>query len=227
MLQAGIRSVRRSSSAGPLRLNLGCGLQAPPGWVNIDRSPSLSLDRVPGAKFVLRRAGFLSDGHVVTWPKNILQVDVTKPLPYPTGTVAAIYSSHMLEHIYFDEALALLREGHRVLRPGGLIRLALPDARELARQLLDAPEDRAAAAGLEFTRKLYAGPLNRPTRRQRLVGRFGASAHRWQPSPALAMDMLRQAGFADPRQCEFQVGDLPGLREVEHRRDSFFVESAR
>ncbi|MGI5146914.1 class I SAM-dependent methyltransferase [Plantactinospora sp. CA-294935] len=210
-----------------IRLNLGCGLRAPAGWVNIDRSPSLTLARVPGARSLLRRAGVLSKEHMVPWPRSIKQFDVTKPLPYPNSSVSAIYSSHTLEHLYYDQALLLLRECHRTLRPGGMIRLALPDAQVLARRLLSAAGDEAAAAGLEFTKNLLMGPLSRPTRRERVVTRFSSSSHRWQPTPALVHEMLRQAGFPNPQPREYLVGALPGLAEVEHRPDSLFVEAIR
>jgi SAM-dependent methyltransferase len=207
------------------RLNLGCGLHAPEGWTNIDRSPSLTLDRLPVVRAVLHRVGLLSEGHMTSWPRNIKRIDVTKRLPYRDGSIAAIYSSHMLEHLYFDQARSLLRECRRVLRPEGVLRLALPDACEIARQLLQAPAETAGAAGLEFNQRLLMGPLVRPTRRQRFVSRFSGSQHRWQPTPHLVVDMLREAGFAQPRRCEFRTGHLPGLQEVEHRDESFFIEA--
>ncbi|PZW03898.1 Methyltransferase domain-containing protein [Micromonospora phaseoli] len=230
MFRTKYRTVRQRGSngvGGTLRLNLGCGLQAPAGWTNIDRSPGLILDRLPGAKSVLYRIGLLADAHMVTWPRSIKLADVTKALPYPTGTVAAIYSSHMLEHIYFDQALALLGECHRVLQPDGILRVALPDVRVFARQLLSATEDEAAAAGLKFTQLLNAGPLHKPNRRQKLTQFVGASPHRWQPTSALVINMMREAGFADPQSREFMVGDLPGLAEVEHRPEGLFVEARR
>jgi len=52
-------------------LNLGWGIHAPDGWVNIDRSPNLLLDRLRFAKPILHKAGVLSDAHMVSWPRNI------------------------------------------------------------------------------------------------------------------------------------------------------------
>jgi predicted SAM-dependent methyltransferase len=56
--------------------------------------------------------------------------DLTKPLPFPDGSVDRVYSSHVLEHFtYPGQLLPLLRECHRVLRPGGVISAAVPNAR--------------------------------------------------------------------------------------------------
>lgn len=208
-----------------LRLNLGCGLQAPAGWVNIDRSPSLTLDRLPVVKKALRSINVLRDEHMVSWPRNITRHDVTKPLPYATDSASAIYSSHMLEHLYHDQALALLRECQRVLRPGGILRLALPDVEQFARELVNASSADSAEAGLAFTTGLAMAPLTAPNRRQRLVGRFASAPHRWQPTTPLVLSMLREAGFATAERRDYLVGDLPGLREVEHRPESLFVEA--
>jgi len=49
-------------------------------------------------------------------------------LPFPDGSFAFIYSEHFLEHLYFDEALALLEECRRVLGPNGVVRTCVPDA---------------------------------------------------------------------------------------------------
>src|SRR5687767_10047258 len=85
----------------PDRLNLGCGLNSIDGWENLDRSPGLILDRAYPLKRLLHRAGLLTSEHMTRWPRNIRIHDVVKGLPYADASVSAIYSSHMLEHLYF------------------------------------------------------------------------------------------------------------------------------
>ena len=48
-------------------------------------------------------------------------------------SVAAVYSSHMIEHLDRDEARAFLEEVWRVLSPGGIVRIAAPDLSLLIR----------------------------------------------------------------------------------------------
>lgn len=49
-------------------------------------------------------------------------------LPYPDGSFRFIYSEHFLEHLFLDEALALLHEAKRLLGPDGVLRVVVPDA---------------------------------------------------------------------------------------------------
>lgn len=81
-------------------LNLGCGKTPAPGFCNLDYYWHPGID--------------------VCW-------DVTRGLPFEDGYFGGGFSEHMLEHVDFDRALALLKECRRVLRPGGLLRLVVPD----------------------------------------------------------------------------------------------------
>jgi len=49
-------------------------------------------------------------------------------LPFDNGSINYIFSEHFLEHLFFDEALSLLKECHRILKPFGVIRTCVPDA---------------------------------------------------------------------------------------------------
>lgn len=55
-----------------------------------------------------------------------LWIDLRNKLPFPDGSCAFVYSSHTLEHLFPDEAIALLGEIRRVLRPDGVARIAVP-----------------------------------------------------------------------------------------------------
>ena len=47
---------------------------------------------------------------------------------FPENTFDFIYSEHFLEHLFIDEALELLKESRRILKPGGVMRIVTPDA---------------------------------------------------------------------------------------------------
>jgi SAM-dependent methyltransferase len=65
---------------------------------------------------------------------NFQQVNVTHGLPWPTQTIDAVHSSHMIEHLSFEEGLRLLKEIRRVIKPTGVVRVLVPDAEELMRR---------------------------------------------------------------------------------------------
>lgn len=98
-------------------LNFGCGTAVHPDWVNLDSSTDL-----PG----------------------VIRHDLRRGLPFPDESFDAVYGSHVLEHLEPDAAMQLLRECHRVLRPGGIVRIVVPDLEAIARRYL---ETMTAAAG--------------------------------------------------------------------------------
>ena len=100
------------------RLNLGCGSRSRAGWTNVD---------------------------VVAGP-DVLAHDLRDPLPFPDGAFDLVYHSHVLEHFRPADVPAFLSECRRVLRPGGLLRVVVPDLEGIARGYLDAL-DRVDAAG--------------------------------------------------------------------------------
>lgn len=89
----------------PLFLNVGSGSHPLPGFVNIDLNPEADLRH-----------------------------DLSKGLPYPDRAVDRVFSEHFLEHLSQAQGLAFLRECRRVLKPGGVMRIAMPDLDELVRR---------------------------------------------------------------------------------------------
>ncbi len=84
------------------KLHVGCGRNILRGWINADISPRAELI-----------------------------VFLQKRLPFRTGTLERIYSEHVLEHVPYASAVFFLREAYRTLRPGGVIRIAMPDLDDL------------------------------------------------------------------------------------------------
>ncbi len=207
-----------------LRINLGSGNRGVPGWVCIDRSPSVLLSRMPVVKRALRRLGVLSEAHMTVWDPEIKRHDI-RSLPYSDGSVDAVYSSHTLEHIYIDEARQVLRESARVLRPGGMIRIALPDATAIAQRFLDGGDD--PDAGLEYNRALLAHPGSPLRGIGQITGLAGGHIHRWQPSAPMVKQMLEQAGFENVLDQTYKNGLLPDLASIETRPESFFLEASK
>ena len=88
------------SSGRPIDLDIGAGDVSRPGWVTLD----------------------ISDGCDLYW-------DLRRGIPFPSGTVRTVYSSHLFEHLDYESGQALLAEVMRVLQPGGTISVCVPDAR--------------------------------------------------------------------------------------------------
>lgn len=54
--------------------------------------------------------------------------DLRKGIPLPDGRVDRIYSSHMFEHIPYNELLKFINECHRVLKVGGVLSVCVPNS---------------------------------------------------------------------------------------------------
>lgn len=168
-----------------LRLHAGCGSRAVTSWVNIDRSTNILLECLRTLKSALYWSGLLSDGHMAPWPRNIVEADVRKGLPYPNESAVAIYWFHMLEHPYFNDAQTTLREFRRLLSHSRVLRLALPDSEQTDSKFLAALASGAREATISYNLALNAHPLGRPTGARRIATKLGSSVHRWQPTRAL------------------------------------------
>jgi SAM-dependent methyltransferase len=115
--------VTKSTLCSGLRLNLGCGTRTPDQWTNVDYSLGARLGKIPPLRPLLRSVGIFH----IEWSASIFIHDLRRPLPWPDGSVTAIYSSHTLEHLTKDAGQRLLCECRRVLSPGGVIRIAVPN----------------------------------------------------------------------------------------------------
>jgi SAM-dependent methyltransferase len=207
-----------------LRLNLGSGPHVVAGWESVDRSPSQLLDHAPRLKKALRTMGWLSEAQATSWPGAVKRLDVRR-LPYSPQSAAFIYSSHTLEHLYLEDAASALASWHRLLAPSGLLRLALPDAREIAAKFLAEMDDGNPQAGWNYNAALLCHPKKRPTGLELARLALAGHIHRWQPSVSMVTQMLEAAGFHDIRECAFGDGEMPDLENLEIRPESFFLEA--
>jgi hypothetical protein len=66
------------------------------------------------------------DNKLPGWSNHDADVDITKPLPWPDNSAAFILAEHVMEHVPLTSATDFLRECHRVLKPGGTVRIAVP-----------------------------------------------------------------------------------------------------
>lgn len=67
--------------------------------------------------------------HIQGWENlnDATDCDITKPLPYADGSIDAVFSEMCVEHVLPREAWGFLDELYRILKPGGLIRIVIPD----------------------------------------------------------------------------------------------------
>jgi predicted SAM-dependent methyltransferase len=187
------RTHRRSLAAatrlkrdGPVRLNLGSGYHPKPGWINVD----------------------------LLAPQADLRLDLREPLPFADNSVAAIYSEHFFEHLNYaqladsmawhleaaqepSEALTFLRECKRVLQPGGMLDIVVPDVEGILQEYVGRREK-------PFPGSRWWGPAwcDTPLHCVNYVFRQG-SEHKYAYDAETLEQILDRTGFVDVRRRPF------------------------
>lgn len=90
------------STSKSRRLHVGCGKNYFDGWINADIDPRADLI-----------------------------IFLHKRLPFRDNFLQRIYLEHVLEHVSYQAGVLFLKEAHRTLQPGGVIRIAMPDLDDL------------------------------------------------------------------------------------------------
>lgn len=91
-------------------LNLGCGHCVNPDWVNVD---------------------FVKTG------VNVISHNLLEGIPFLNNEFDVVYHSHLLEHFSKVEGTNFIKECYRVLKPGGIIRIAVPDLETISKEYLN------------------------------------------------------------------------------------------
>jgi len=113
--------------AETIKLNLGCASRPLAGYINIDLDDLDTLKkRYPNIQF---HEGI-----------RIFQYDIFN-LPYADGTVSEVRADSLLEHLSFLEEPKFFYEARRVLRPGGLLRITVPDFEKTIELWIKAKDD--------------------------------------------------------------------------------------
>src|SRR5713226_7089105 len=110
--------MRAETARTRMLLNLGCGERCHPDWINVDLTAGRS---------------------------GVIAHDLAKGIPFSSESADAVYLAALFEHIRRNDAASFLREIYRVLKPGGIVRVGVPDFEKICRIYLEKLE--AALAG--------------------------------------------------------------------------------
>ncbi len=175
------------------RLNWGCGAEGEAGWINSDQKEGPGVD---------------------------ISCDIRDGLPLETDSIDYAVSIHALPEIPYPELVPALVELRRVLKPGGVLRLSLPDL------------DKAIAAYQRGDRSYFLIPDEEVSS---MGGKMIVQLTWYGYSRSLfttdfVEELLSKAGFGRVDRVAYQVTNsaIPGITELDNReRESLFVEGTK
>jgi predicted SAM-dependent methyltransferase len=179
--------------SGVRRLHWGCGGHPEPGWINSD---------------------------ILDHPDIQLVCDIRDGLPLETDSINYAVSIHTLPEIPYPDLVPALRELRRVLKPGGVLRLSLPDLdraitayRNGERDYFLIPDDEVhSIAGKMIVQMIWYGHS-----RTLFTGEF-------------IEELLLKAGFSKVDRCAFHqtASPFPQIVRLDDREgESLFVEATK
>jgi predicted SAM-dependent methyltransferase len=145
-------------ASSEIRLHLGCGNIDHPGFINIDGRPM----------------------------RHVHHVQRIDRLPnFGDGTAVLVYASHCLEHFPNLQLTAVLQEWCRVLKPGGVLRLSVPDFDVLVEIYLESGRDIEVVqgplmGGQDYPFNFHYAALNEQKLTALLHGAGFRAVQRWQ-----------------------------------------------
>lgn len=185
-------------SAEERKLHLGCGTHSVPGWLNADK--------------------FNSNADI--W------MDAGARWPFAEDALDLIYTEHMLEHIRVDDVPHVLSEAFRVLKPGGGIRISVPDLEIHARNYVEkndaffAPIIAKYQARLDKQRnKYWLVRSNGGAFMTRAVQRF--FRHRWFYDFETLAGCLKEVGFSRIEKRSFADSLFPSAAKMDTEDRAF------
>jgi predicted SAM-dependent methyltransferase len=183
---------------GFTRYHFGCGRHFVPGYLNIDLFPDVDRGKIyqvanPDSAFVLNH-------------------DLSSGLPGCDNSLDVIYHCHFLEHLAYPDAIKLLRLCRLRLKPGGRMRLVVPDL-ELWIENYHANRD----SFFDAYRRQALGNNDRryPTKGLVFMGMLHNHGHRWGYDHESIQWLLEETGFVNVTRTLFQESALNDIAVLE------------
>jgi hypothetical protein len=191
------------------RYHLGCGPNLIPGYVNVDQVADVATGRVFADFRGVQGAYFLN-------------YDLSKGIPGRDNSLDVIYHCHFLEHLAFIDGINLLRQARFRLKPGGMMRVVVPDL-EL---WIDNYRRNNTAFFADYRRgALDDNALLYRTKGAVFMGMLHNHGHKCGYDFETINWLLQEIGFTNIERTGFREGRIPDLLTVEPYREVRAMES--
>lgn len=189
-----------------------------PNWINIDISYNIYLSKLTFLKWILYKSGLISKVvYETNWPPGIIRHDLRKGLPYEDNSVDYIYTSHFLEHVRKNEAITIIKECYRVLKPQGWIRIVVPDFKLLVNKYMKnelSVEDFLKALGMD-SKKSFFNFL------------YSKDRHKFMYDFQSLNTLLIICRFKNIIQKRFRESTIPDIDILDNRKESLHIDAQK
>jgi predicted SAM-dependent methyltransferase len=228
--QTAHRPVRRALRRVPGAARVATLIRQRVGRVRRPRQLARYYRQTPLEKrgVVIGCGGWVLDGwlctDIVPRPPSIMFMDATKRWPMPSESVQYVVSEHMLTMVPYDAGLAVLAEAHRVLVPGGILRISAANLDVI--RLLPDSSDSDVREYVRWSNRRYGTAAERADADNpahvinRMWDFFG---QKYLYDEATLRRALLQCGFHDIVRCEPGNSHHPDLVGVELHPQSIGV----
>jgi len=211
------------------KINIGCGKTPTDGWLNFDNSPAIMMANSPFIYYIAKKFNFLNKEQIknIEWNKKnkILFADAKKKIPLPNDSVECIYTSHMIEHLSQEESVSFLKEVIRVLEPGGILRVVVPDLKRAVNSYIQTQDADA------FMKSILLAPPPLNTIKQKISLFFtGYRHHQWMYDEKSLYKLINGAGFSKVfvhQPGETNISNHENLNLYERSEDSIYAEGLK
>lgn len=187
-----MRAAELTKNKRTIKLNIGCGTDYKKGWINIDNNSDDNIEKLD------------------------LHWDLRYPLPFEDNSVDYIFHEHFMEHLDVAEGINSTRDCLRVLKPGGVLRIATPDlAKTVDKYLHVEIED-------DKTIKKYQLDFIK-TKAERINVAFRWWGHKWLYDWEELERRLKEAGCTKIKHCTFGKSTHKALSKLETREESTLI----
>lgn len=204
----------KNRSTDPTKLHLGCFDCPIEGWHNTDITPHIWIARIPLAAMALHKAGKMDSHRLLQHQRGIFRkvhyLDLSRRFPYPDAQFDFVFSCHVFEHIPRPILKQTLSEIRRVMKPGGVMRVVVPDLSWFVERYSPAKAD-------DFVKGVFE-----------MENGLEKNRHHWMYSENSLGSLLEGQGFVDLRTCKYREGRCPDLELLDNRPDhSIFMEAEK
>jgi len=180
------------------KLQIGAGSNNPTGWLNSDIEPT----------------------------SQQAYIDASKPMPFADGSFTYIFGEHVIEHLTYEDGLVFFKEAHRILAPGGKIRMVTPNLLQYVALFSEPDPEHSPKTGHFVQRKLEAQDWAKTSDPASVIlnNQMRWFGHQFLYTPALLRSSMEKAGFTQIRQYVAGESEDPILKVADFGPGTYYKD---